>query len=129
MTFRNECIQLSSFSTWREEEWKRKLKALPQSTRLNITPEEKLPPGSNSGWTRWRCLNRLRTGVARTKTELKKWGFVDPATNTTCQCGDDDDTVQHRSKCSLLDEPWSTTDLCQFNENARRFVELWKTSI
>ena len=27
-------------STWREEAWKRKLKALPQSTRLYITPEE-----------------------------------------------------------------------------------------
>ena len=77
----------------------------------------------------WRCLNRHRTGVAGTKTELKKWGFVDPETNTTCQCGADDDTVQHKLNCSLLDEPCSTTDLCQFNENARRCAEVWKTSI
>ena len=67
--------------------------------------------------------------VARTKTELKKWGFVDPATNTTCQCGADDENVQHRLKCSLLDELCFTTDLCQLNENARRWVELWKTLI
>ena len=99
-------------STWREEACKRKLKALPQSTRLNITPEERLSPGSNSGWTMWLCLNRLRTGVVRTKTELKKYGFIDTATNTTCQCGADDDTVQHRLKCLLLDESSSTTDLC-----------------
>ena len=59
-------------STLRKEAWKRKLKALPQSTRLNTTPEEKLPPGSNSGLTLWQCLNRLCTGVARTKTEMKK---------------------------------------------------------
>ena len=74
---------------------KQKLKALPQITRLIITPEEKLPPESNSGWTMWRRLYRLCTGDAKTKTELKKWGFDDPATNTTCQCGADD-TVQHR---------------------------------
>ena len=24
----------------------------------------------------WRCLNRLCSGVPRTKTELKKWGFT-----------------------------------------------------
>ena len=77
----------------------------------------------------WRCLNRLRTYVARTKTELKEWGFVNPATNTACQGVADDDTVQHALKCSLLDQPCSITDLCQFNENARRCVELWKTSI
>ena len=77
----------------------------------------------------WRCLNRLCTGVARTKTELRKWGFVNLATNTTCQCVADDDTVQPSLKCSLLDEPYSTTDLCQFNENARRCVGLCKTSI
>ena len=63
---------MEKISTWREEAWKRKLKALPQSTRLNITPEEKLPPGSNSGGTMSRSLNRLCTGVTRTKTELKK---------------------------------------------------------
>ena len=74
------------------------------------------------------CLNRLRIGVARTKTELKKRGFVHQATNTTCQCGADDDTVQHRLKFSLPDEPCSTTDLCQINENATRCMELWKTS-
>ena len=49
---------------------------MPQTTRLNITPEEKLPPESNSGWTMWQCLNRLRTGIAKTKTELKKWGLL-----------------------------------------------------
>ena len=76
----------------------------------------------------WRCLNCLSIGVAKAKAELKKLAFVDPATNTTCQNGADDDIVQHRLKCSLLDEPCSNTDLCQFKENARRCVELWKTS-
>ena len=70
-----------------------------------------------------RCLNRLRASVVCklstfVQTELKKWGFVDPAENTTCQCEADDDTVQHRLKCSLLDEPYSKIDLCQFDGNA-----------
>jgi len=92
----------------------------------------KLPPGSNSGWTTWRCLNRFRTGVARTKTELKKWGFATPTANTTCQCRADEDTVQHRLMRTLLNEPCSTTDLCHFNEKARRgweSHELRQTSI
>jgi len=81
------------------------LKDLPHNTHLSITPEEKLPPRSNSGWTTWRCLIRLHTGIARTKTELKKWGFVIPTANTTCQCEADEDTVQHRLKCTLLNAP------------------------
>jgi len=116
-------------STWREEAWKKKLKELLHNTHLSITPEEKLPTGSNSGWTMWRCLNRLRTSIARTKTELKKCGFATPTANTTCQCRADEDTVQHRLKCTLLNEPCSTFDLCQFSEKARWCMELWHSSI
>jgi len=63
-------------------------------------------------------LNRLRTGVVRTKIELK-WGFATPTANTTCQCGAKEDTVQHRLKCTLLNGLCSTTDLCLFNEKAK----------
>ena len=32
---------------------------------------------------------------ASLELKLRKWGFVDPAANTTCRCGTGDDTVQH----------------------------------
>ena len=114
--------------TWREEAWERKLEELPSSNHLNIKPNESLPPGSQLEWKMWRCLNRLRSGVARTKTELKKWGFAETSTSVVCKCGEENDTIKHRLTCSLLDEPCSIADLCDFNERARRCVELWQTS-
>ena len=67
-------------STWRNETWKRKLEVVLRSTRLSITPERKWLPESSSEWATRRCLNRLRIRVARTKTELKEWDFIDLAT-------------------------------------------------
>ena len=63
----------------------------------------------------WRCLNCLCSGVARAKTEPKKWSVTDPSTSVICKCGEDD-TIQHLLACSLLDEPCFVADLCQFNE-------------
>ena len=60
-------------TTWREEPWERKLEELPSSNHLNIKPDETLPPGSLLERQMWRCLNRHRFGVAKTKIELKKW--------------------------------------------------------
>ena len=114
--------------TWREEAWERKSEELPSSNHLNIKPNESLLPGSQIEWKMWRCLNRLRSGVARTKTEQKKWGFTDQSTSVICKCVEEDDTIQHRLTCSLLEEPCSIADLCDFNERATRCVELWQTS-
>ena len=115
-------------TTWREEAWERKLEELPSSNQLNIKPDESLPPRSQLEWKMGRCLNRVRSGVARTKTELKKWVFTDPFTSVIYKREKEDDTIQHRLTCSLLNEPCSITDLCEFNERARRCVELWQTS-
>jgi len=37
------------------------------------------------GWQTWKCLNRLRTGMALTKSALKKWGLFEPTGNTQCE--------------------------------------------
>ena len=54
--------------------WKKQLQRSPQR-RLPIKPPEFMAPGHQTPWKNWRCLNRLRTGVVRTKSTLAKWGF------------------------------------------------------
>ena len=109
--------------TWREEAWERKLEELPSSNHYiyQISNLMKLCL-LNHNWSGkcGACLNRFRSGVTRTKTELKKWGFADPSTSVICRCGEENesnDTIQHRFTCSLLNEPCSIADLCDFNES------------
>jgi len=42
--------------------------------------------GDQLEWPIWRTLNRMRTGVGRTKDNMKKWGLLGK-TSTTCECG------------------------------------------
>ena len=54
------------------ERWIDKLKSNPSSVDMGIQPSERLPPGSNEPWPTWKTLNRLRSGVGRTKANLIK---------------------------------------------------------
>ena len=36
----------------------------------------------------WRALNRLRTGVGRAKTVMRRWGYLDDAQSVDCDCGE-----------------------------------------
>ena len=107
---------------WKLDAWEKKLEKSPPNPAMPIQTAETLPPGSNAGWTSWQCLNHLRTGVARTKCSLLRWGFIPPTASTLCECGNAEDTVYHRLQCHLLDEPCSTTDLAEFNQQARQCV-------
>ena len=51
----------------------------------------------------WTLLNRLRTGVGRFKSSMKKWGLADSA---ACQCGASEQTVEHiMTTCPLYRPP------------------------
>ena len=63
-------------TTRKEEAWERKLEELPSSNHSNTKPDESLPSGSQLEWKMWRCLNRLRSDVARTTTKVKKWALL-----------------------------------------------------
>ena len=93
---------------------KTKTKTLLKMILLGMTLEGKLFPGSNSEWTLRRCPNSLRTDVTRTKTELKKQGFVESATKTTRQCVANNDYMQCRIKCAISNQLCFTADLYQF---------------
>lgn len=40
-----------------------------------IQHTQHLPPGKDLQWNLWTTINRLRTGVARTKTNMVKWSL------------------------------------------------------
>ena len=47
--------------------------------------DESLAKGHTSPWKAWRCLNKLRTGVACSKEKRKRWKYFNR--DTTCECG------------------------------------------
>ena len=92
-----------------------------------IQPSESLPPGSDASWPTWKTLNRLRSGVGRTKANLIKWGYRtgDPS----CNCGTETRTMEHLLQCPLLKTPFSRDDLSIFNDTAQKCVELRESTI
>ena len=84
---------------------------IPDQHKLqNFPVQEFLPPGHKLQWNKWRCLNRLRSGVGKTKSLLLKWGYLPPGTDTTCQCGKENQTMNHLLTCKKLEQPapWMT---------------------
>ena len=71
---------------------------------------ESLPAGPGEDWLCWRALNRLRTGVGRAKTVMRRWGYLDDAQSVDCDCGEPQ-TVAHLLSCRLLDEACTAVDL------------------
>ena len=109
------------------ERWIDKLKSKPPSVDMGIQPSESLPSGSNAPWPTWKTLNRLRSGVGRTRANLIKWGYHtgDPS----CNCGTETQTMEHLLQCPLLKTPCSCEDLSTFNDTAKKCVKLWQSTI
>ncbi len=101
--------------------WSEHLQSIPN--RLNITPTESLATGSSLPWCEWQCLNRLRTHVGRCRYNMKKWGYSDD--DTTCECTEETQTMEHLLQCSLLPQTCSPDDLMTYNDTAQRCVEQW----
>ncbi|CAI6363865.1 unnamed protein product [Macrosiphum euphorbiae] len=51
-------------------------------------PAENLPCGGNQPWIIWKTLNRLRTGVAKTKVNMMKWEYQREP-HILWECGED----------------------------------------
>ena len=62
--------------------WQNYTDNIPDQHKLqNFPVQEALPPGHKLQWNKWRCLNRLRSGVGKTKSLLLKWGYLPPGTD------------------------------------------------
>lgn len=101
----------------RTELWQ---KSLPERDREHI--REKPAAGCHLPYVTWKTLNRLRTGVSRCKTNLRKWGFT--TEDDSCECGDLQDP-QHLLVCRNLPSRCSTEDLYAANDKAIKTAEFW----
>ena len=78
----------SSASSSRLRLWKDSQTDVPASVKMRMHVAESLPAGSGEGWFCWRALNRLRTGVGRAKTVMRRCGYLDDAQSVDCDWGD-----------------------------------------
>jgi hypothetical protein len=102
-------------------------------SRLNeasayIAPAERLPPGANENWITWKALNRLRTGVGRSKDNLQKWGIRPGNSNVLCECGTVQ-TTQHMTQCSLCPASCTEEDLMKATPRAIEVAKYWQSKI
>ena len=66
---------------------------------------QSLPAVSEEDWLCWRVLNRLRTGVGRAKTVMRRWA--------------------HLLSCRLLEEACTADDLAPVTERAQACARKW----
>lgn len=88
-------------------------------------PKEELAPGKHLPFAIWKSLNRLRTGVARCKTNLLKWGMLPESDDVLCSCGQIQD-MNHLLICPRLEERCTHEDLFLCNEKAIAAASFWK---
>jgi len=60
----------------------------------------------------------LRAGVARTRVEMRRRGFLPDEESIRCACGAADETVSRLLECKLMGDPVSHSDLAAYNEKA-----------
>ena len=77
-----------------------------------------------TSWLCLRALNRLRTGVGRAKTVMRRWGYLDDAQSVDCDCGEPQ-AMAHIVSCRLLDEACTADDLATVIERAKACFRKW----
>ena len=118
MAMRSASRCSSSSSSSRLRLWKDSLTDVPASIKMGLEVAESLPVGSGEDWLCWRALNRLRTGVGRAKTVMRRWGYLDDAQSVDCDCGEPR-TMAHLLPCRLLDEACAADDMATVTERAK----------
>ncbi|KAL1451172.1 hypothetical protein WDU94_003458 [Cyamophila willieti] len=87
--------------------------------------EEEIAAGENIPYNIWKPLNRLRVGVARCRSNLKKWNLAE---DDTCLCGEVQD-IPHLLTCPDLDEPCTPHDLIAATEVGIRTARHWRNHL
>ena len=118
----------SSASSIRLRLWKDSLADMPASVKMGLEVAEPLPAGSGEDWLCWRALNRLRTGVGRATTVMRRWGYLDNAQSVDCDCGEPQTTARLLS-CRLLDEACTADDLVTVTERAEACARKWEKTV
>lgn len=103
------------------------LSAVPMEPPDAYPLSQKPSPGNHLDWKTWKTFNRLRTGVAPTKTNLAKWGIID-GSDITCDCGEPQ-TGEHLLTCENCPSSCSLEDLWLARENALDVARYWAEKI
>ena len=74
--------------------WTHHLRYVPQ--KLISIPSEDFGAGSEAPWLHWKCINRIRTGMGRCKSNMLNWKYSDA--DTICDCGEQTQTMDHLLK-------------------------------
>ncbi|VVC38064.1 Hypothetical protein CINCED_3A009090 [Cinara cedri] len=88
-----------------------------------IQHNQHLPPGKDLQWELWKTINRLRTGVARTRSNMVKWDFNNKE-DDKCECGERQ-TDEHLLNCTMNPTQCTKNDLAQVNKNAIDTATHW----
>ena len=115
----------SSASSSRLRHWKDSLTDVPASVKMELEVAESLAAGSGEDWLCWRALNRLRTGVGRVKTVMRRWGYLDDDQSVDCDCGEPQ-TMAHLLSCRLLYDACMADDLATVTERAKACARKWE---
>lgn len=116
--FKTTTVLQTTPSTARKQMWTSRL----ESNSTWSHPSESLSPGHEQKWIVWRSLNRLRSGVGRSKTNLQKWHF--PVDTIDCECGEPQ-TMEHLTDCLLCPATCTVEDLLQATPNAIEVACYW----
>ncbi|XP_050508163.1 uncharacterized protein LOC126885603 [Diabrotica virgifera virgifera] len=87
------------------------------ATATHFPPSEEMAAGHNLPYPTWKALNRLRTGVSRCASNLKKWGYQE---DDTCDCGAVQ-TSRHLLSCTEMRETCTEQDLI-INQMCQKFL-------
>uniref|UniRef100_A0A803SZ68 Reverse transcriptase domain-containing protein n=1 Tax=Anolis carolinensis TaxID=28377 RepID=A0A803SZ68_ANOCA len=92
-----------------------------------MAPQEGLPPGANQEWATWKSLNRLRSGVGRSKDNLARWHYLEES-STLCDCGAEQ-TTQHMYACPQCPALCTEEELFKATDNAVAVARFWSKTI
>ncbi|XP_061721084.1 uncharacterized protein LOC133527905 [Cydia pomonella] len=119
----NSALQHQTPQEARLKSWNSQL----NDTSLRIPAAELLPPGGKENWAVWKALNRLRTGVGRSKDNLLRWG-IGRQGDIFCECGVLQ-TTKHMIECSLCSTMCTEEDLLRATPRGLEVAKHWKTRI
>ena len=118
-----ESIDPSHAPIYRESTWK---EADSYQNNAVQVPREGLPCGTHLTRKEWVTLNRARTKVGKTATNMHKWGFSD---SSECQCGCPSQTMDHILQECGIGPPCSNEDLRACNPEATKWIQFWSDTI
>ena len=92
----------------------------PTRVHRHISDPGKVVKGEDLSRKHWTTLNRLRTGVDRFRTSMKKWGLADSA---ACECVEPEQTADHIFNSCPLYRPPSEAGLFEVGPLTRAWLQ------